>query len=529
MADPREHPSAAVTEHDVVNAYSRSGITLPAEEVPLYTQSIRSALEEIAVFLATTESLAAPEDVAAGRDRGYRPQQAEDPLNAWQWRCTIRGGEGLLSGKSVSFKDNIAVAGIPMGIGTDMLAGFIPDVDATVVRRVLAEGGTVIGKNTLDGLTGGHGNGGSFGDSGPVLNPWNTEHLTGGSSSGGAAAVASGQVDIAFGGDQSGSIRIPAAWCGTVGLKPTFGMISHHGVAYDVDQSVDHVGPLAASVRNAALAFEAVAGHDDADPRQGRAIPEAVDVMSTLEDGTAGLRIGVLTEGFTDADPAVSAKVTAAVDRLRSLGAHVSTISIPEHTGLASAMMALLIGGSRASFETTIAGAHHVAGYPESIVTAVQHFRGNHAEKLNPRRILYLGLAEIARQRFDDAMYVRGHNLRAHFRTAFDAAFAQVDVLAMPTMLDPAPKRGAARSRADALAASLQNPMGFGRVIRNTAPASYTGHPALAIPVGFIGDLPASLQLVGPHFSEALLLRCAYALEQVSADVTHPGPGSTVS
>jgi len=519
----------AVTEHDVVNAFGRSGIALPIEEVPLYTESIRSALEEIAVFLDTTKSMAAPHDASAGRDRGHRPDPAEDPLNAWQWRCTIPGAEGLLSGKSVSFKDNIAVAGIPMGIGTEMLAGFIPDIDATVVQRVLAAGGTIIGKNTMDGLTGGHGNGGSFGDSGPVLNPRNPEHLTGGSSSGGAAAVASGQVDIAFGGDQSGSIRIPAAWCGTVGLKPTFGMVSHHGVAYDVDQSVDHVGPLAASVRNAALAFEAVAGHDDADPRQGRAIPEAMDVMSTLEDGITGLRVGVLAEGFADADPAVSAAVTAAVDRLRGLGAHISPISIPAHTGLASAMMAVLIGGSRASFETTIAGAHHAAGYPESIVTAVQHFRGNHAEKLNPRRILYLGLAELARQRFDDALYVRGHNLRAHFRSAFDAAFAQVDLLVMPTMLDCAPKREPARARADALAMSLRNPMGFGRVIRNTAPASYTGHPALAVPAGFVGDLPASLQLVGPHFSEALLLRCAYALEQVSAEVKPTGRGASVS
>src|SRR5690606_25542002 len=103
-------------------------------------------------------------DAAAGRDRGYRPHSREDPFNAWQWRCTIRGAEGLLSGKSVSFKDNIAVAGIPMGLGTDLLADLVPDVDATVVRRVLDAGGIITGKNTMDGLTGGHGNGGSFGD-----------------------------------------------------------------------------------------------------------------------------------------------------------------------------------------------------------------------------------------------------------------------------------------------------------------------------------------------------------------------------
>lgn len=502
-----------MTARDVVDALGRLGIALPEEEIPVYAQSIRTGLAEVSSFLGATKGLAVPSDAAAGRDRGYRPHSREDPFNAWQWRCTIRGAEGLLSGKSVSFKDNIAVAGIPMGLGTDLLADLVPDVDATVVRRVLDAGGIITGKNTMDGLTGGHGNGGSFGDSGPVLNPHSPAHLTGGSTSGGAAAVAAGQVDIAFGGDQSGSIRIPAAWCGTVGLKPTFGMISHHGVAYDVDQSVDHVGPLAATVRDAALAFQAVAGYDPADPRQGRDIPETVDVMSMLEAGVTGLRVGVLEEGFADADPEVSAVVSTAIDRLRELGAHVSAISIPAHHELASAMMAVLIGGSRASFETTIAGAHHAAEYPESIVTAVQHFRGNHGERLNPRRILYLALAEIARQRFDDALYVRGQNLRAHFRAAFDAAFTRVDVLVMPTMLDVAPKRVSSRTRAHALPAALRDPMRLGRVVRNTAPASYTGHPALAVPVGFVGQLPASLQLVGPRFSEALLLQCGHALE----------------
>ena len=512
MTNARQYESAPVTEQDVISALNRSGIALSADEIPLYASNMQTALDDIAVFLTETRHLAEPEQGAAARERGYRPQPAEDPLNAWQWRCEIPGGHGPLAGKTVSFKDNIAVAGIPMGMGTDLLADFIPDIDATVVRRVLAAGGTIIGKNTMDGLTGGHGNGGSFGDSGPVLNPRNHAHLTGGSTSGGAAAVAAGQVDIAMGGDQSGSIRIPAAWCGTVGLKPTFALVSHHGVVYDVDQTVDHVGPLAASVRDAALAFEAIAGYDEGDPRHGRNTPDSVDVMSTLDSGVAGVRIGVLAEGFTDADPAMGAKVMEAIERLRSLGAQVSRISIPAHDDLASAMMAVLIGGSRASFETTIAGAHHVAGYPESIVTAVQNFRGNHAERLNPRRILYLGIAELARQRFDDALYVRGQNLRSHYRAVFDAAFAQVDVLAMPTMLDLAPRRAESRPRAEALPGSLQNAMGFGRVIRNTAPASYTGHPALAVPVGFVGDLPASLQLVSAHFNEALLLRCGQAL-----------------
>lgn len=525
MTSPQEETSetqisqSEVTARDVARALSRWGIELPNDELQLYTQEIGATLREVDQFLQSTAPLVAAPETAPARDRGYRPEASEDPLNAWQWRCEISGGqaEGLLTGKTVSFKDNIAVAGIPMGMGTAKLAEFIPDEDATVVRRVLAAGGTIIGKNTMDGFTGGHGNGGAFGDTGPVLNPHDHERITGGSSSGSAAAIAAGQVDIAFGGDQSGSIRIPAAWCGTVGLKPTFGLVSHYGVTYDVDQSVDHVGPLAGSVRDAALAFQAVAGFDGLDPRQGRSVPESVDVLSSLEAGVADLRIGVLAEGFSDADPSVAAQVTTAIDHLRELGAQVVPISVPAHVELGSAMMAVLIGGSRVSLETTIAGAHHGFEYPESIVAAVQNFRGNHAQELNPRRILYLGLAEIARERFDDKFYARGHNLRAHYRAAFDEAFTQVDVLAMPTMVDVAPKRLAPCSRAEALPGSLRNPMGFGRLIRNTAPASYTGHPALAVPVGLADGLPVSLQLVGPHFGEALLLRCGYALEQALA------------
>src|SRR4029434_11240254 len=140
---------------------------------------------------------------------------SDTPLNAWMWKCRIEGAaDGLLAGKTVSYKDHIAVAGMPMSFGSFALEGFIPDFDATVVTRVLQAGGTIIGKNLMAGLSGGLGSGGSFGDYARPLNPHNPEHVTGGSSSGSGAAVAAREVDISFGGDQGGSIRLPAAYCG---------------------------------------------------------------------------------------------------------------------------------------------------------------------------------------------------------------------------------------------------------------------------------------------------------------------------
>ena len=519
---PSTGPAATrqLTAEDVARAAGRYGFSLSPTETELFREQISEALGGIDHFLAETDGQIAAPRYPGQREPGARPRPGQDPLNAWRWTCHVAGNEkGLLSGKTVSFKDNIAVADMPMTFATAVLKDYIPDFDATVVRRVLEEGGTVIGKNMMDGFSGGHGNGGAFSDYGPVLNPHAHGHLTGGSSSGSAAAVAAGEVDIAFGGDQSGSVRIPAAWCGTVGLKPTFGLVSHFGVGYDVDQSVDHVGPLARTVTDVALALQAVIGVDGLDPRQGRDVPETLDVLTGIDDGVRALRIGVLTEGFAGADPAVAQSVSAGIDALASLGSTVTRVSVPEHETVGPALMAVLLGGSRASYETTIAGANHVGHYPESLVAAVQRLREKHPESINPRRQLYLMIEEIARREHLGRLYARGHNLRALFRKAIDRVLDDVDVLVMPTMLTTAPERPEYEDRSQALKAALGSPFRLGKVIRNTAPFSFTGHPALALPCGDDGMLPISMQLVGARFGEATLLRVARALERETGSI----------
>ncbi|MGA8195746.1 MAG: amidase family protein, partial [Acetobacteraceae bacterium] len=275
-------------------------------DAELYLPFIRDAMRELDTFVQSRTDEAAPPRLFPERGPGHRPSLTEDRYQAWLWKCAIGGQDrGVLAGKTVSLKDHISVAGIPQVFTSQAMEGFIPDVDATVVSRVLSAGGKIVGKHMMNGF---------MGDYGKPLNPHNPARITGGSSSGSGAALAAGEVDISFGGDQGGSIRQPAAYCGVVGLKPTFGLVSHFAVGFAAEPSVDHVGPMARTVADVAAALQAVAGYDDNDPRQRRGVPETIDTLTDLDGGVRGLRIGILEEGFADPiEPGVAAGVMAAV------------------------------------------------------------------------------------------------------------------------------------------------------------------------------------------------------------------------
>lgn len=224
------------------------------------------------------------------------------------WRCEITGAPaGPLAGQRFGVKDHISVSGIPQAFNSQPLAEFVPDVDATVVTRLLAAGGTICGKNTMSGF---------LDDFEMPLNPHDHRRTPGGSSSGSAGAVAAGDIDVSIGGDQGGSIRIPAAFCGVVGLKPTYGLVSHFGVTFGFEPTLDHIGPIGRRVEDLAQTLDVTAGYDGLDPRQSREVPESVNTVSGLDRGVSGLRIGVVTESFDDPiDPRVTAAVWTAMKR----------------------------------------------------------------------------------------------------------------------------------------------------------------------------------------------------------------------
>ena len=501
---------------DVVALAEGLGIHLGPEEAVLYRDLLLKRMDAMDAFMQARIEEPAPPMASPARLPAFKPGAGEDPLNVWLWKCHIEGDTdpaGLLAGKTVSFKDHIAVAGVPMSLGTFALDGFVPDFDATVVTRVLEAGGTVIGKNVMNGLGGGLGAGGAYGDYGRPLNPHNHEHVTGGSSSGSGAAVAGGEVDISFGGDQGGSIRMPAAYCGTVGLKPTFGLISHFGMGFGSDQSLDYTGPLTRTVEDAARALQATAGYDGYDPRQGRDVPESMDALTGLKDGVAGLRIGVVEEGFDQAQPEVKDMVLAAVDKLASLGATVKKLSIPEHHATRAAWGAMAPEGHLAIFNTGFFGMFARTYYPSSFIVAINEFWNNHLDVLTPATQLSLMTGVLARRNYKGRAYAKAQNVRPTYIKAYNTALAEVDVLVMPTCLTTAPKSQRREGRMAILedAFSMYGPL----ATRNTQPFNYTGHPALAVPVGKSSEgLPASMQLIGKFFDEPMLLRTAYAYEQ---------------
>jgi amidase len=499
---------------EVVAVAKELGFHLGPDEAVKYREYLIEQMERLDAFVQARLEEPKPPMISDIRKPGYRPSPEEDPLNAWMWKCRIEGAaEGPLAGKTVSFKDHTAVAGIPMSFGSFALEGFIPDFDATVVTRVLKEGGTIIGKHVMNGLSGGFGTGGGIGDYGRPLNPHNHDHVTGGSSSGSAAAVAAGEVDISFGGDQGGSIRIPAAFSGVVGHKPTFGLLSHFGIGFGSDQSIDYTGPLTRTVENAAAALQATAGYDPYDPRQTRDVPVSIDVLSRLADGVSGLRIGVLEEGFDDAEPDVRDLVMAAVDMLAEAGADVSKVSVPEHRTIRAAQAALTGEGALAVFKTGFFGAFSRTYYPASIISAINKLWATQADVLAPRSKLQLITAELSRRNYYGRAYAKAQNVRPAFIKAYDAALANVDVLVLPTCIMTAPKNHVPGTYLEAVEENLATVNSSGS--RNTMPFNYTGHPALALPVGKSSTgLPVSMQLVGRFFDDPLLMRTAYAYQQ---------------
>jgi amidase len=503
---------------DVAEAAAALGITLDDEDAARYRELLIDQLDALNSFAQSCIEQRRLPLLFPERDPGHRPGEVEDPYRAWLWKCRIGGGtDGLLAGRTVGFKDHIAVAGMPMTSMSAAMEGFIADIDATVVTRVLAQGGTVIGKNTLIGV-------GYLHDYWEAVNPRRPGHMTGGSSAGSAAAVAAGEADISFGGDQHGSIRIPAAYCGVVGLKATFGLVPHTGATMSIasgsEPSIDHIGPLAPNVTLAAAALQAVAGYDEEDPRQRRAVPDSVEVLSSLEDGVEGLTVGILTEGFDEPiEAAVRDGVRAAIDRLTKLGAHVTEVSVPEHRVVHQAAFALDADGFGCLFGSTAFGGGARAYLPESLVTAIDKVWKYEADRLPAYTKSLLLLSHFSRDAFHRGVYAKAHNVRPGFIAAYDRALDSVDVLAMPTCLGVAPPSLESVSYAEGWRRAVGVlRQGFDAMTRNTSPFSYTGHPAIAVPCGAADGLPYSVQLVGRFFDEARLLRVARAAEHLQAD-----------
>lgn len=271
------------------------GMELTEEEATAYQKAM---LGSIRAYRKIEEFAEFRPPVKYPRTPGYRPSPEENPYNAWYWKTEIKGAStGPLAGMKVGVKDTICVAGVPMMNGAQVIEGYIPDIDATVVTRLLDAGAIIVGKTNSSDHS--FSSGGHTCALGPVRNPRKPTHAPGGSSKGSAAAIAAGDIELALGGDQGGSIRIPACWCGCVGLKPTYGLVPYTG-AMMIEMTLDHLGPMANNVENAARMLSVIAGPDPLDPRQRGVIPADYvrDYVPAIGKGVKGIKVAVVKEGF---------------------------------------------------------------------------------------------------------------------------------------------------------------------------------------------------------------------------------------
>ncbi len=451
------------------------------------------------------------EAVPAIRVSGGRLSRGEDPLNAVVRTCSVKlpGARGRLAGKTIGAKDTICIAGIPMSCASRLLYDFTPDIDATIITRVLKAGGHITAVlNTDDFAFSGGGHTSAYG---ATYNPMDSNYTAGGSSCGSAAAVATARVDLAIGGDQGGSIRIPSSWCGTVGHKPTHGLVPYTGIV-GFDLTIDHIGPMARTVSDAALLLSVIAGKDeeDADPRQ----PEKVrveDYPKALVGDLKGMKIAVIKEGFGSplSMSSVDAAVMDAVKLLTKLGAQLTEVSVPEHRMVVPVWNAVAIEGGITSFYAGHHSYQNKGWYYPRLMSAMGRGIKTHGGDFSPTAKLGALVAGYMKEQYHGVFYGRARNFARQITVAYNKVFDEFDLVVMPTtpqsahVVPPA----ADTDRKTYVRQALN-------MVANTAAFDLTGHPSISVPCKDVKDMPVGLMITGRHFEDSAVLRAAHAYEQ---------------
>jgi amidase len=488
------------------NYLPRDVFTIADEELGEYLRVAEVVFDALEPFAAASGT--AGPNIEATRELGRKPTEDEDPYNAIVRWCRVKAEEeGILSGMRLGLKDNIAIAGIPMTCGSRALRNYVPGEDSVLTNRLLAEGAEIVAVTNMENFA--MSGGGDTSCYGPILNPMDVTRTASGSSGGSAAALYYENIDITFGTDQGGSIRLPAAWCGVLGLKPTFGLVPYTGIM-SIDQSFDHAGPLARTAEHLALALQAVAGKHDSDPRQGWVM--VTDYQKAVTGGESrleGVTLGLVKESLdprAGTEDLVRDALLSALDRLCELGATVKELSIPEHITGVGFFFALIIEGQCATLDGYGNGYHWRGKYTEDLAMAFRENLRKHGDELPPQIKLIWTLGRFLRQEYGSTLYARAQNCRRALREAYDAAFRDVSFLILPTSTELPHAYIADQSIGERILAGWT--MGG-----NSAVFNYTGHPALSMPAAEASGLPVGVQIVGPMFSESAILRLAKTYE----------------
>src|SRR5713101_1601389 len=469
--------------HELAGRFRRREAT-PTQAARAYLDRVAALDPKVKAYMTVTADRALAQ--AAAADARF---QSGRPL-------------GLLDGIPLAIKDVLCTRGIRTTCSSKILETFVPPYDATVVAKLLAAGAVILGKLNMDEFAMGSSteNSAFF----PTRNPWDLTRVPGGSSGGSSAAVAAGLAAAALGTDTGGSIRQPAAFCGDVGLKPTYGRVSRYGLVAFAS-SLDQIGPLTKDVEDAALVLEAIAGHD---PMDSTSVDVPVpDYRAELDRGVEGLRIGIPAEYFMEGlDPEVEAAVRAAIRVLEKLGARSEPVSLP-HTEYGLAAYYLIAPAEASSNLARYDGVKYGLRAPRArdLIEMYSKTRAAGFGAEVKRRVM-LGTYALSAGYYD-AYYGKAQRVRTLVRRDFQQAFERVDVIAAPTTPGVAFKHG---EKEDPLQMYLNDVF--------TIPGNLSGLPGVSVPAGFtMSGLPIGLQLLGRAFEEALLLRVAHAYERATA------------
>jgi len=406
-----------------------------------------------------------------------------------------------LSGVPCAIKDNILIKGAIATAASKMLKNYAAAYDATVIEKLKKAGAVFLGKTNLDEFAMGTTTENSA--FGPTLNPYDHTRVAGGSSGGSAAAVAAGLAVFSLGSDTGGSIRAPASFCGVVGLKPTYGRVSRHGLIA-MASSFDQIGPVAKTVEDAAIVLNTIAGHDPLDSTSAPEASENVDFTENLNQGVKGLKIAVPKEFFEEGlDQEVANQVEKAIAGLQALGAHVDFVSLPMTQYAIAAYYIIVpseISANLARFDGIRYG--HSSKNGDALLKTYLNSREEGFGDEVKRRIM-LGTYTLSAGYFD-AYYLKAQKVRSLVKQSFNKIFSNFDVIVGPTMAEAAPKLGA---YSDPLVAYLADIY--------TVQANLAGLPAISVPCGEISGLPVGLQIIGKHFDEKTILRTARVVENL--------------
>jgi aspartyl-tRNA(Asn)/glutamyl-tRNA(Gln) amidotransferase subunit A len=407
------------------------------------------------------------------------------------------GHAGSLAGVPIAIKDNISVIGMQSTCGSKILEGYVPPFNAHVIEKLLAAGAVILGKTNMDEFAMGSSTETSC--YGPAANPWDLERVPGGSSGGSAAVVAAGEAPFALGSDTGGSVRCPAAFCGVVGLKPTYGAVSRYGVVAYAN-SLEQVGPLANNVTDIAVLMDVIAGYDH---RDSTSMDRKTSYQEAIRDDVKGLKIGVPKEFFGEGiNPEVEKAVWNAISSYEELGASWEEVSMPHiKYALASYYIIAMSEASSnlARFDGTCYGLREKGENWHAMVSKTRA-KGFGTEV--KRRIL-LGTYALSAG-YHDRYYLKALKVRTLVKQDFDRALSKVDVLMAPTMPNPAFKKGE----------KIEDPLTLYLSDVNTCPINLAGVPSISVPCGFSDGLPIGLQIMGKPFDEPAVLRAAYTFEQ---------------